>query len=215
MPRKRAAAALGALHRRITGAPGAHLWLAALFVTTVLPHALPASGGFLRPRSTGLQELAQHPVRALTAGALWTDGVPWLAYAALFTLVHATAEHWLGTPRWVCVAVLAQTVPVLLFERVLNWLVRHGHTPEASFNSLGIDAGYGLAGAAAVLTYRIPRIWRYPYVFAVLVFFGVLLAGGRSFVGPGHVVAALTGLACLPLTRTAGSLRKTEHPSAQ
>lgn len=107
-----------AVRHWIATAPGTYIWLAVLFVTTVVLHRM--SPGFeeefLRDRSTNLHELSQNPVRVLITSALWIDGGRWLPYAVLFTVFHATAEHWLGTLRWLAVAVTAHVVATLVSE---------------------------------------------------------------------------------------------------
>jgi hypothetical protein len=53
-----------------------------------------------------------------------------------------------------------------------------------------------------VLTYHIPRRWRWLYLAAALVVFGVSLAVKRDFTQLGHLSALLIGLGCYPLTRS-------------
>ncbi|MFC9856808.1 MULTISPECIES: rhomboid-like protein [unclassified Streptomyces] len=196
-------AARTALRRWITTAPGTYVWLAILFATTVVMHRMSPDfeEDFLRQRSTNIHELSQNPVRVLVSSALWIDGGRWLPYAVLFTVFHATAEHWLGTLRWLTVAAVAHVLATLVSEGVLAWAVRHGHAPQSSVNTLDIGVSYALAGVVAVLVYRVPRPWRHVYAFAVLVFYGIPLVTGRSFTDLGHFTAVLIGLACYPLTR--------------
>ncbi|MER6772683.1 rhomboid-like protein [Streptomyces bacillaris] len=233
--RRRSRRALSAVRRWIVTAPGTYIWLAVLFVTTVLLHrTTPAfedgtSGGISDGSSGGP---SWDPVRPLISGVLWIDGGHWLPYAVLFTVFHATAEHWLGTLRWLAVAVLAHVLAVLLGEGVLGWAVRYGDASPSAGNTLEVGVSYALAGVVAVLTYRVPHPWRYVYAFAVLVFYGVpLAADGRTVTDLGHVTAVLTGLACYRLTRgarspgrreassprkrRAPSPEKTERPAAQ
>ncbi|MEV7087715.1 rhomboid-like protein [Streptomyces sp. NPDC093085] len=187
-------------------APGTYLWLAALFVTTVALHRMsPAfEEHFLRQRSTNIHELSTDPLRVLVSSAFWIDGGTWLPYAVLYTVFHAPAERWLGTPRWLGVVVLAHVGATLISEGVLAWAVRTGHAPQAAVDTLDIGVSYALAGVAAVLTYRIPRPWHLPYLGAVLIFFGTPLVIGRSFTDLGHFAAVVIGLGCYPLTRGAG-----------
>lgn len=188
----------------IRSAPGTYLWLAALFVTTVIVHQMsPAfEDDFLRQRSTNIHELSRNPVRVLISSAFWIDSGRWLPYAVLFTVFHAPAERWLGTLRWFAVAATAHVLATLVSEGVLAWAISHGHAPESAANTLDVGVSYALAGIVAVLTYRIPRPWRYVYLFAVLVVYGIPLATGRTFTDLGHATAVLIGLACHPLTRT-------------
>ncbi|MFE2294193.1 rhomboid-like protein [Streptomyces sp. NPDC059452] len=212
----RESAWITAVRHWIATAPGTYIWLAVLLVTTVLLHRMsPAfAEEFLRQRSTNLHELSQNPVRVLFSSALWIDGARWLPYAVLFTVFHATAEHWLGTLRWLAVAVAAHVVATLAGEGVLGWAVRHGHAPQSATNTLDIGVSYALAGVVAVLVHRVPHPWRYVYLFAVLVFYGVpLIADGRTFTDLGHFTAVLTGLACYPLTRTIHKTSRTSKAS--
>ncbi|MFF3955540.1 rhomboid-like protein [Streptomyces sp. NPDC001890] len=188
----------------IRSAPGTYTWLAALFVTTVIVHQMSPDfeEDFLRQRSTNIHELTEDPLRVLFASAFWIDGGRWLPYAVLYTVFHAPAERWLGTLRWLAVALLAHVLASLVSEGVLAWAIRHGHVPWSATNTLDVGVSYALAGVVAVLTYRIPRPWRYVYLFAVLVFYGIPLVAGRSFTDLGHFTAVLIGLACYPLTRS-------------
>ncbi|MEE1771645.1 hypothetical protein PUR34_26705 [Streptomyces sp. JV185] len=198
----------------IRSAPGTYIWLAALFVTTVIVHQMSPDfeEDFLRQRSTNIHELTQDPVRVLFASAFWIDGGHWLPYALLYTVFHAPAERWLGTLRWLTVAVLAHVLASLASEGVLAWAIRHGHVPPSAANTLDFGVSYALAGVVAVLTYRVPPPWRCLYLFAVLVFYGIPLIAGRTFTDLGHFTAVLIGLACYPLTR---SRHRTKTPRAQ
>ncbi|HEY9331416.1 MAG TPA: rhomboid-like protein [Streptomyces sp.] len=188
----------------VRSAPGTYLWLTVLFVTTVIVHQMsPAfEEDFLRQRSTNIHELSRNPVRVLISSAFWIDGGTWLPYAALYTVFHAPAERRLGTLRWLTVAATAHVLATLVSEGVLAWAIQHGHAPETAVNTLDVGVSYALAGIVAVLTYYVARPWRYLYLFAVLVIYGVPLVTGATFTDVGHFTAALIGLACYPLTRT-------------
>ncbi|MER6101754.1 rhomboid-like protein [Streptomyces sp. NPDC001832] len=213
-PRTRAGAWIRSVGSWIRSAPGTYIWLTALFVTTVIVHQLSPDfeEDFLRQRSTNIHELSQDPVRVLISSAFWIDGGHWIPYAVLYTVFHAPAERWLGTLRWLAVAIAAHALATLVSEGVLAWAVRHGHAPPAAANTLDIGVSYALAGVIAVLTYRIPAPWRYVYLFAVLVFYGIPLIAGRTFTDLGHFTSVLIGLACYPLTR---SRHRTKSPPAQ
>ncbi|MFF2329227.1 MULTISPECIES: rhomboid-like protein [unclassified Streptomyces] len=188
----------------IRSAPGTYIWLAALFVTTVIVHQMSPDfeEDFLRQRSTNIHELSQNPVRVLITSAFWIDGGPWLPYAALYTVFHAPAERWLGTLRWLAVVITAHVLATLVSEGVLAWAIRHGHVPPSAANTLDVGVSYALAGVVGILTYRIPSPWQYVYLFAVLVFYGIPLITGRTFTDLGHFASVLIGLACYPLARS-------------
>ncbi len=207
----------------VRGAPGTYVWLAILFVTTVALHRMSPhfETEFLRQRSTNLHELSEHPVRVLVASAMWTAGGRWLPYAALYTVFHAQAERRLGTPRWLAVCAAAHVLATLISEGTLLWGIRRGVVPDSAVNTLDVGVSYALAGVVGVLTWCVPRPWRYGYAAAVLGFFAVPLATGRTFTDLGHFTAVLIGLACRPLAAgggmsggggTGGGGRKTRIP---
>jgi hypothetical protein len=65
-----------------------------------------------------------------------------------------------------------------------------------------MGVSYFVVGIVGVLTYHIPRRWRWLYVVAALVVFGISLAVKRDFTQLGHFSALLIGLACYPLARS-------------
>ncbi|MEU1329938.1 rhomboid-like protein [Streptomyces sp. NPDC005865] len=186
-------------------APGTYIWLTTLFVTTVAMHHMSPEfeDAFLRQHSTNIHELSHNPVRVLISSAFWIDGGSWLPYAVLYTVFHASAEHWLGTRRWLVVAALSHVLATLISEGVLALAIHHGAAPRTSVNTLDVGVSYALAGVVAVLTYRIPRPWRYAYLLIVLAVYGAPLITGRTFTDLGHFTSVLVGLACYPLTRGA------------
>lgn len=203
-PRPAPAAWIRSAGSWVRSAPGTYLWLTVLFVTTVIVHQMSPTfeEDFLRQRSTNIHELSRNPVRVLISSAFWIDGGTWLPYAALYTVFHAPAERRLGTLRWLTVAATAHVLATLVSEGVLAWAIQHGHAPETAVNTLDVGVSYALAGIVAVLTYYVARPWRYVYLFAVLVIYGVPLVTGATFTDVGHFTAALIGLTCYPLTRT-------------
>ncbi|MEU3523625.1 rhomboid-like protein [Streptomyces sp. NPDC038707] len=193
----------------VRGAPGTHLWLAVLFATTVALHSMPPEFGenFLRHRSTNLHELSRNPVRVLVASAMWIESGHWLPYAFLFTVFHAPAERWLGTARWLAVCALAHVLASLASEALLLAAIRTGRAPLTAVDTLDIGVSYALAGVIAVLGHRIAVPWRYGYLAAVFAVFTLPLAAGPTFTDAGHLLAALTGLACRPLVAGRGKAR--------
>ncbi|MBV2354724.1 hypothetical protein KUM39_10160 [Streptomyces sp. J2-1] len=197
---------LRAVARYVRSAPGTYVWLLILFVTTVaLHHMSPAfEQEFLRQHSTNIRELSENPVRVLITSAMWIDGGHWLPYAVLYTVFHAQAERWLGTPRWLAVCAAAHVLATLVSELALLLAIHDGHAPRSAVNTLDIGVSYALAGVVAVLTYRVPPPWRYGYLAVVLAVYGVPLGTGRTFTDFGHFLSVLIGLGCYPLTRGRG-----------
>jgi hypothetical protein len=190
----------------VRSAAGTYVWLGILFVTTVALHHMSPEfeQHFLRQRSTNIHELSRTPVRVLVASAMWIATGHWVPYALLYTVVHAPAERWLGTARWLAVCALAHVLASVTSEAVLLKAIRDGMAPYSAVNTLDIGVSYALAGVVAVLAYRIATPWRYGYLLAVLVCFGLPLTAGPTFTDVGHFVAVLIGLGCRPLVRGRG-----------
>ncbi|WP_433889975.1 rhomboid-like protein [Streptomyces sp. CA-111067] len=201
--RARATALTRAVWGYVRSAPGTYLWLAALFVTTIVIHRMGPNHAdhFLRARSTNIHNLSTHPVRALFRSALWIDGGGWPLYALLYTVFHATVERWLGTLRWLFVVVFGHVLATYLSEGVLLWAIRHGHAPQSAVNTLDVGVSYGLAAVEAVLAYAIAAPWRLLYAGCLTLFYALALADERNFTAVGHLSAVLLGFACYPLTR--------------
>ncbi|KPI11676.1 hypothetical protein OK074_9010 [Actinobacteria bacterium OK074] len=190
----------------VRSAPGTYVWLAILFVTTVIRHHLPDAivDEFLRSRSTNIHELSDHPLRVLIASAMWIDDGNWLPYVALYSLFHAQAERWLGTARWLAVCLAAHVLATLASQGALLIAIREGDASASYANTLDIGVSYALAGVIGVLSYRIARPWRWPYLGVVLAVYGAPTVVGRTFTDFGHFVSVLIGLACYPLVRGIG-----------
>ncbi|MFE2967605.1 rhomboid-like protein [Streptomyces sp. NPDC059340] len=199
----------GALHRAgsyMSSAPGTYVWLAILFVTTVALHHMSPDfeADFLRQRSTNIHELSNDPARVLFTSAMWIDGGLWLPYAVLFTVFHAQAERWLGTLRWLAVAVAAHVLATLISEGALLGAIKRGAAPHSAVETLDIGVSYALAGVIGVLTYRVASPWRYLYLAVILVVYGMPLLTSRTFTDFGHFISILIGLCCYPLVRGRG-----------
>ena len=206
--RTRATVLLGAraVADRVRGAPGTHVWLAVLAVTSgVIASVSPGVRAFLLlHNSTNLVQLRNHPVRVLIVSALWIQSPSaYLSYVALFELVHATAERWLGTARWLLAAALAHVGATLVSEQAVRLAIRYHQLPRAMAHTVDIGVSYALAGVAAVLTYRLPRRWRWGYAGVLTAFFAWSLAANRTFTSLGHLTALLLGFACYGLTPAA------------
>ncbi|MFE2070507.1 rhomboid-like protein [Streptomyces sp. NPDC059467] len=190
----------------VHSAPGTYIWLAILFMTTVALHYMSPEfeQQFLRQRSTNLHELSDNPVRVLIASAMWIDGGHWMPYAFLYTVFHAPAERWLGTTRWLTVCVAAHVLATLISEGALLKGIHDGIAPQSAADTLDFGVSYALAGVIGVLAYRIATPWRYPYIAAVLLVYGLPLTESPTFTDLGHFVSVWIGLACFPLVRGRG-----------
>lgn len=189
--------------RYVRRAPGTFIWLAILFATTVIiNHSSPAYAHWiLERRSTNIHYLSQSPLRVLLSSALWLDGGDWPIYFVLYNVFHVPAERWLGTGRWLAVLLIAHIGATYISEGVLLWAINHGDAPASARFTLDYGVSYALSGVVAVLAYLFVKPWRYVYIAAIVVVFGLGVVSARDFTAVGHFSAALLGFACYPLTR--------------
>ncbi|SEM23422.1 rhomboid-like protein [Streptacidiphilus jiangxiensis] len=187
----------------IRKAPGTYIWLAILFVTTVvIRHVDPHTADrILERHSTNLHYLSQQPIRVLITSGFYIAGGGWWFYFVLYNIFHVPAERWLGTWRWLAALLIAHVGATYISEGVLYWAIQHGMAPERARFTLDYGVSYALAGIEAVLVYLIAKPWRYVYLVGLLFFYGLGVVQSRDFTSIGHFTAVLLGLACYPLTR--------------
>ncbi|NUR63817.1 MAG: hypothetical protein HOV87_34925 [Catenulispora sp.] len=182
----------------VRDAPGTYIWLLALLVTTQWLARLSTDrrAKILAANSTNLVRLRQAPLKVLVTSIFYTTGTSWLFYLVTYTAFHAPTEHWLGTWRWLAVVAMAHIGATLVSQAYVAWEVRRGRLPETERETMDYGVSYAQAGAAAILTWRIPLPWRIPYLVAVAAFYIYGLARQRDFTALGHVCAVGIGLAC-------------------
>jgi hypothetical protein len=195
---------VGTVWRYVKSAPLTYSWLVVLLATTIIQHSIPARHlhAMLQKESTNLHHLASDPIRVLLQSLLWIDGRYWWPYLIVFTLFLAPAERWLGRLRWLAVGLVAHIVATYLGEGFLYWRIQEALSSPRLIDARDIGVSYFVVGIVGVLTYRVPRRWRWAYVIGALAVFGVVLAVKRDFTNVGHFSALLIGLACYPLTRS-------------
>jgi hypothetical protein len=190
--------------RYVKTAPLTYTWLVVLLVTTIIQHSIPARHvhALLQKESTNLHHLASDPIRVLIQSLLWIDGKYWWPYLIVFTLFLAPAERWLGQLRWLAVGLGCHLGATYLSEGYLYWRIQEAVSSPRLIDARDIGVSYFVVGIVGVLTYRIPRPWRWLYLVGAFAVFGVVLAVKRDFTNVGHFTALLIGLACYPLTRS-------------
>jgi hypothetical protein len=190
--------------RYVKTAPLTYSWLVVLLVTTIVQHSIPARHlhALLQKESTNLHHLASDPIRVLIQSLLWIDGKYWWPYLIVFTLFLAPAERWLGQLRWLLVGLGCHVGATYLSEGYLYWRIQEALSSPRLIDARDIGVSYFVVGIVGVLTYHIPRRWRWPYLVAALVVFGAVLVVKRDFTNLGHFSALVLGLACYPLTRS-------------
>ncbi|MFJ1704280.1 rhomboid-like protein [Kitasatospora sp. NPDC088346] len=200
--RDRAGPALRAVWRWIRAAPGTYVWLLLLAITSLIVTTMEPSSldWFLARRSTNLDQLRSRPVRALVASAIWTEQADFFFYFVVFNLVHVPVERWLGTARWLTVALTAHVLATLISEGVVALGVGTGRLPASMADTVDVGVSYALAGVEGVLTYRFAGRWRLLYGGALIGFYLVPLVVSHTFTDLGHFCSVLIGLAFHPFT---------------
>ncbi|MDG4530638.1 rhomboid-like protein [Streptomyces sp. AV19] len=188
----------------VRSSPGTHIWLLVIGITSLVIAA--ASEGLetflLHRTSSNIHELTKHPFQSLLISGFWIESpVSFLLYAVLFELVHANVERWAGTLRWLFTVGVAHVAATLISQELLLLAIEHHRAPQAMKHVVDIGVSYGLAAAAGLLSYRIPRPWRWPWLAGLVLFFTMPLLAGVRFTDVGHAIAVLVGLGCGPLVR--------------
>jgi hypothetical protein len=186
----------------IRSAPGTHIWLGIVAVTSVIAAASPPNirSSLLHGVSTNLVELRHHPIRVLIASAFWIESPSGFAcYALLFEAVHATAERRLGMARWLLVVALSHIGATLVSQKAVRLGIHAQRLPHSLAYTVDIGVSYGLAGVVGVLTYAVPRPWRWGYLLGVLAYFICPVVDNGTFTDLGHLTAVLIGLCCYAL----------------
>ncbi|MFJ9826975.1 rhomboid-like protein [Streptomyces sp. NPDC101160] len=191
----------------VRSSPGTHLWLAVIAITSLVIALSPdrLERYLLHRNSSNLFELSHHPLRALLSSAFWIENPEsLLLYVVLFEVLHAPVERWLGTVKWLVVVATAHVAATLISQEVVLLAIRDQHVPRSMAHVVDIGVSYGLAASAGILTYRLPRPWRWLYLAGAVAFFAVPLVTNRTYTDLGHAISLVIGLAFWPLTRAAG-----------
>ncbi|MEU9110611.1 rhomboid-like protein [Streptomyces sp. NPDC048483] len=187
----------------VRSAPGTHIWLLIIGITSlVIASASEGLEQFLLHRtSSNIHELNEHPLPSLLISGFWIERPgSFLLYVAMFELLHANVERWLGTWRWLLVVGVAHCAATLASQELVLLAIEGHRLPRSMTHVVDIGVSYGLAAAAGVLTYRLLPPWSYGWLIGVLVFFGVPLLTGATFTDFGHAIALVLGLVAWPLT---------------
>ena len=192
-----------AVWRFVRSAPLTYAWLSVLLVTTIIQRGLTGRqvSGVLVHRYTNLHHLAADPLYVLFSSLFWIDGRYWTPYLVLFTLFLAPAERWLGQIRWLTVGLTAHIGATYIGQGTLYLQIQHHLAHERLVHARDIGVSYFALGVMAVLTYRIVRPWRWGYLAALILVFGVPLVINPDFTAIGHVSAIFIGLCFYPMAR--------------
>ena len=176
-----------------------------LRTTTVdLRHAL------LTDHSTNLDHLRSDPISVMVTSAFWVTGPELVLWAAVFPMVLAPAERWLGSLRTIGAFVVGHVGATVVTAALLAFMIRRGYAPRHLRDVVDVGASYGFFCVASLFTYRLPGRWRWVWAGVLVVGAVALVALDRGFADYGHLVAVLIGFALYPLT-LAPTVRRRDH----
>ena len=198
----------------IRSSPATFVYAGVLMVTTwvVAGSNQRLADALLREQSTNLSNLRHHAIDVLVRSAFWSGTSYALPTIALLAVVLAPAEFWLGTRRAVAVFAIGHIGATLLTAAGISLALHFGRAPRGIERTIDVGISYGAYCIAGVLTYRLPRPWRYAWAVGLLAIFSAESVLSSEFSDYGHLVSVLLGLACYPLTWSAAVRARARVP---
>lgn len=187
-----------AARRWIVAAPGTHIYLLVLLVTTQTVRSLhPAlASQLLRQASTNLTEMGRSSGRVLFLSAFLLDGGHWIAQAIAFSAVYVPLERRAGSLRWLAV-VIAGHVGATVVTTVGIWAdVRSNRGAAPLTHAIDVGVSYGLISAAAYLALSLrTRVLRRSAFGALATALCYTMIRSHTFTDAGHLAAMVIGAA--------------------
>ena len=182
----------------VAAAPGTHIYLSILLVTTETVRSLHPvlAGELLRQVSTNLTQMGRSSVRVLLLSGFLLDGGRWITQLGLFSVVYVPLERWIGSWRWLSV-VAAGHVGATLVTTVGIWAdVRANRGAIQLTRSIDVGVSYGLFAATAFASFGVRQRWsRLVLRLGIVTLLVTRLATHRTFSDVGHLAAAAIGAA--------------------
>ncbi|GAA1302711.1 hypothetical protein GCM10009647_019380 [Streptomyces sanglieri] len=194
-----------------TGTPFTFGYLLVLVATSLfMEFADPATvAAALRESSTDVAHLGETPLLVLAASALWVVGGLTSPVVFVLALVLTALERRIGGWRTAAVFVLGHVVATLATEIPVGISVVAGHLPESSLHRLDYGISFGLMASVGALTGLFTPLVRTLVLGGLGVMLVIDLVDLSSpLTDWGHPLALLFGIACWPLLRRAGAVRR-------
>jgi hypothetical protein len=160
----------------------------------------------LLTESTNVHNLAHDPLRVLGASAFWVGGtrLPWKV-GVRFLLVMARADRWVGTGRWLLAFAAGHVGATLVTVSGIAYGIHAGWLGQGLTTVSGVGVSYGFFAVAAVLTYRIPRPWRWVWAGTLIGYLSVTAAVEATFTEYGHLCRDRHRLRAVPADPRTGT----------
>jgi len=184
-------------------APATFTYLFILLITTwvLRSSTLTIDRQLLWQHSTNLIRLRDDPVSVLVTSAFWLTPRELLLWLALFPLVMAPVEKWLGSLRGIVVFFVGHVGASLVTAAIIAVMITHGWAPHRLKDVIDVGSSYGFWCVAALFSYRLPGRWGWAWAGAILAGALGFIVWRTSFSDYGHLVAMVIGLALYPVTR--------------
>jgi hypothetical protein len=184
------------LHR----SPATLIYLFTLLVTQLTLSTVDDRLGerLLISESTNLVNMARVPLQVLIGSAFWIDAGSFWTSAALIAVVVVLGpvERWLGSARWMAVALVGHVGATLLTVAAALALLRLHRIGPAVAHASDVGVSYAVMAGVGVLLHRIARPGRRVGVaLAALALLALPLVFDHQVSDLGHPLALLLGFA--------------------
>ena len=206
--------AWASLRAYVVIAPATFLYLLIVMVTTwvIVSSSDPVGYLLLTSRSSTLHVLLTSPVRGFVQSAFWLDSVWELPVVIAYSFLLAPVERWLGTLRWLIVAIMGHVGATLLVAVLIWAAIAANLSSGESVHGIDVGVSYAFGAVAGIFTYRLRPPLRWMFPAALLSILVLILVVQPTFTAVGHILAVLIGLGLGRLTRDEGPSSRSEGP---
>jgi hypothetical protein len=187
----------------IVAAPGTHILLLILVVTTLLLVGLDqvTATRVLRAGSTNLVQMARDGPRVLFLSAFLLGPGNIVIDLLRIEIVFVPLERWLGTWRWLAVVTAGHVGATMATTVGIWWQVRHGIASGALAYPVDVGISYALFAGAGSLVSWFRRPASIVVAAGLVGLAGAGLVRSGTFTDWGHAAALAIGLTLGPLLR--------------
>jgi hypothetical protein len=180
----------------VVTAPASFLYVLVIGVTTsvLLSSGDVLSNQLLVTRSSTLQVLFQHPGVGFVQSAFWVATPIEFPLAIVYATLLAPVERWLGSFRWILIAVIGHVGATLLVAVLIWVMVKGGWVGDDALRGVDVGVSYVFGAVAGVFTFLLRGRLRWLYPSMLIGLFVVVLIVVPNFTAVGHVLAILIGL---------------------
>lgn len=206
--------AWASLRAYVVIAPATFFYLLIVTITTwvIASSSDPVGNLILVSRSSTLHVLLTVPFRGFVQSAFWIASVWELPVVIAYAFLLAPVERWLGTLRWLIVAITGHIVATLLVAMLISAAIAMGLSAGESTHGIDVGVSYAFGALAGIFSYRLRPPLRWIFPASLLSMLVLILIVQPTFTAVGHILAVLVGLSLGRLTRDDGPRSRSEGP---